>query len=139
MDQIGKVLSVENEMALLEVKRVGGCGSSCPSCKLACGEKAEYLKLPNLVHAKEGDFVELQADSKSVFKYFSIIYGIPLILLLVSMTVSYLYFETKSNYPEVIALLFGIVSFLVSFFIIKTIDRNAKTSDVLVIKRILTS
>lgn len=139
MDQIGRVISTDQEMALLEVKRVGGCGGSCPSCELACGEKAEYLSLPNLVHAKVGDFVEVQADSGSVLKYFFTIYGIPLILLVISMTASYMYFQTRVNSPEVVALLFGAVSFLLSFFIIKSIDKNAKTSNVLVIKRILTS
>ncbi len=139
MDQIGRVISVDHEMALLEVKRVGGCGSSCPSCKLACGEKAEYLSLPNVVHAKEGDFVEVEADSGSVLKYFFTIYGIPLILLVIFMTASYMYFQTRISSPEVVALLFGVGSFLLSYFIIKFIDKRAKTSDVLVIKRILTS
>lgn len=132
MEQIGKVLSVNGEMVNLEVKRMSACGSSCDSCHGTCEVKAEYISLPNLVNAKEGDFVEIYSDTGFILKSMMKVYGIPLGLFILSIVGS-----TYLGVSQLQALMLGISSFAVSFGILKILDKKSETNHSLEITRVL--
>lgn len=80
MIQIGRILSVKNGLAYMEVSRKGACGSACATCSSsACESKSEFISVPNDLNAKEGDSVELFVNDHFVLHSIYKVYGIPLV------------------------------------------------------------
>ncbi len=86
MIQIGRILSVKNGMAYMEVSRKGACGSACATCSSsACESKSEFISVPNDLNAKEGDSVELFVNDHFVLNSIYKVYGIPLVFFLLAI------------------------------------------------------
>lgn len=127
MDQVGRVISTNEGMARLEVKRVAGCGTNCKGCASSCEVKAEYIDLINTLDAKPGEFVEIVSDTGRVLKFMLVLYGVPLLFLIAGFLVGYQMFAGNPN-QEIMSLGVGILALVISGFIIKLIDKNSKAS-----------
>lgn len=127
MERVGRVVSVNDGMAELEVRKVSSCGTNCASCQASCAQPPQLIKVYNTLQAKPGDFVEIKADSNRILKYMLVLYGIPLLFLIVGFIVGDSYFRGKgsSNY-ELMSLLVGILSMLVGGLVVRAIDKKTK-------------
>lgn len=124
MEIMGKVVSVNDGIAKLEVRRKGGCGGGCSSCASSCTDASiEIIDVINTLQAEAGDIVEIKADSSRVLKYMMILYGIPLLFLLIGSIGGYLYFGDTVN--EFIPLLVGIIAMVIGFIIVKIVDSKS--------------
>lgn len=132
MEQVGKVISVKGELVDLEVKRMSACGTSCDSCHSSCEQKSEYITLPNLVNAKVGDYVEIHSDTSFILISMLKVYGIPLVLFIGAIVIA-----TSQGFTQLFSLLIGILSFILSFFILRIIDSKSPSTNTIEIKRIL--
>lgn len=119
MEKVGFVVSTEGNTAKLSVKKVSGCGTNCSSCSGACEQKSEIVDINNTLGAKPGDFVEISTDANKLFKYMLLIYGVPLICMLIGFVVS---FSISQN--ELYSLFVGILSLALGGFIINRIDKK---------------
>lgn len=140
MEQLGIVRKVNKNNALVEVRRISGCGGNCACCAAGCDAKSITVYLRNNIGAKEGDLVEIKASSKKVLKYTFIAYMIPFIMLIVGIVLGVNYFQSVGleNY-EIYGFGVGMLLLAISYLIIKLIDRylNKKGEIILEMTRVL--
>lgn len=82
--EIGHVIEVKGDQVRLEMVRNAAC-DSCHACTIGTESKTLELSALNLCDAKTGDLVAVKLENKSFLTAVIIIYGIPLIALLVGM------------------------------------------------------
>lgn len=128
MEQVGRIISTDGEMATLEVKRVGGCGTNCAACNVACNESAELMTIPNIVHGEVGDFIEIASDSGAVKNYYLLVYGVPLVLFIASLVLGHFIFNENTHTGQLYSFGLGVLSFVISHFIIKSVDNKHSSS-----------
>lgn len=138
MEQVGLVKNLVGDKAVLEIQRSGACGS-CNACGSA-ESKAHIVTLKNTVNAKVGDKVELEGQSKNLFKYTLIVYLIPLVFLVAGIALGHIYFKSQGN-PNYELLSFGIgLVFLgIAGIVVKFIDGKISKNDekVIIMSKIL--
>ncbi|MCD1147032.1 SoxR reducing system RseC family protein [Peptoniphilus sp. KCTC 25270] len=137
MEQVGIIISVNDGLAEVEVKRMSACGTSCESCHSSCEQKPEYVRLVNDLNAKVGDYVEIVSDTSFVLKSLALVYGVPLILFLGFVVLSFALLENVTSHAQYISIIIGFLSFVVSFFILRSIDKSKSFNDQIKMTRIL--
>lgn len=125
MKQTGYVRNIDKNKVQVEIKRISSCGGGCNSCGGSCDAPSIVVSMENTVDAKIGDYVEINAKSKNIIKYALVVYMIPFFLLIVGIILGMGLFQSKNiaNY-ETYGLLVGLVFLVLSFFIVKRIDKN---------------
>lgn len=127
MDQIGYVVSLSEEYAIVDVRRTSACGDKCGSCKGGCHVPAVRVKIKNRLNAKPGDYVEISMETKSIMKSAFVAYIIPLFMLIIGIGIG-VYFSKYLgiNNSELFGLGLGVIFLTISFFILKIIDNRVK-------------
>ena len=130
MEQIGRVVNVENNMADVQVYRMSGCGGHCASCK-GCGEETSItIKVKNEEHARVGQMVAVGSSTKGILLAAFITYGLPTILLI--LTCSIVYYATLGKQMAIDSDLLGIISglgvLIVYFMGLKLADKRIMKS-----------
>lgn len=126
MESIGIVRAKNNNKIFVEFTRESACGESCESCSAKCAEsESELFEFPNTLSADIGDVVKIKTRDRSVLSYKFLVYGLPLILFMSTITISY-YLMSKMFMKniELISLIMGIISLIISYLIIKGIDHK---------------
>jgi sigma-E factor negative regulatory protein RseC len=115
----GIVISVENEFANVAVIQSESC-NDC-SAKIFCKPKSSnenIIKVDNSFGAKAGDEVRFQVEGIKLLNASFLLYGIPLIILLIGIFLGLSVFSNYAN-KELYAFLFGLglcaIYFLLSF------------------------
>lgn len=130
MEQIGFVRNIIDGKLELEIKRVSGCGENCKGCGSSCDIPAHIITLPNKLNASIGDFVEIKGESKKLLKYAMIVYMVPFIFLIAGIVLGNNYFKSigNPNY-ELLSFLTGLISIVLSYFILRIIDKRISDKD----------
>lgn len=126
MENIGIVRAKNNSKIFVEFTRESACGESCESCSAKCAEsERELFEFPNTLSADIGDVVKIKTRDRSVLSYKFLVYGLPLILFMSTITISY-YLMSKMFMKniELMSLIMGIISLFISYLIIKGIDHK---------------
>lgn len=131
MENIGIVRAKNNNKIFVEFTRESACGESCESCSAKCAEsETELFEFPNSVSANVGDCVKIKTRDMSVLSYKFLVYGLPLILFMTTITISYIVMShTSMGNIELKSLIMGIFSLLISYFILKEIDHKFKKTN----------
>ncbi|MBS5945714.1 MAG: SoxR reducing system RseC family protein [Peptoniphilus harei] len=131
MENIGIVRAKNNNKIFVEFTRESACGESCESCSAKCAEsETELFEFPNSVSANVGDRVKIKTRDMSVLSYKFLVYGLPLILFMTTITISYIVMShTSMGNIELKSLIMGIFSLLISYFILKEIDHEFKKTN----------
>lgn len=125
MIQIGRILSVKNGFAYMEVNRKGACGSACATCESsACESKSEFISAPNELNAQEGDSVELFVNDNFVLHSIYKLYGIPLIAFLLAIGLGQLMLPDAMARRDLYIFIFGALSLVISYFILRSVDKK---------------
>lgn len=125
MIQIGHILSVKNGYAYMEVNRKGACGSACATCESsACESKSEIISVPNELNAQEGDSVELFVNDNFVLHSIYKLYGIPLIAFLLAIGLGQFILPDAMTRRDLYIFIFGALSLLVSYFVLRSVDKK---------------
>lgn len=119
---VGVVVAIDGETARLRFERGKMC-AHCGAC-LAIGAREMEMSLPNTLGAVVGDQVSVQLLGKQVAGASLIAYGIPLLLLLLGIWLG-------SRHSDLAAILCGIGGCLLSFIVLKMIDRRLKRRNAL--------
>lgn len=124
LEERGIVRSTDAEYIYVEVVRASACGGHCSTCAAKCAEsKSEIIKFPNTIHAQVGDVVVVRSNSKSVLSYICLVYGLPLIVMIVAISVSNLLFSFLNiERKDLYSFFIGIICLMLSYLIIKKID-----------------
>ena len=125
MIQIGRILSVKNGFAYMEVNRKGACGSACATCESsACESKSEFISVPNELNAQEGDSVELFVNDNFVLHSIYKLYGIPLIAFLLAIGLGQFILPEGMARRDLYIFIFGALSLVISYFILRSVDKK---------------
>ncbi|MBS4534226.1 SoxR reducing system RseC family protein [Clostridium sp. D2Q-14] len=130
MDQIGYVVNIKDEIAVVDIRRTSACGEKCSSCGGGCNVPAMRVNIKNTIGAKVGNFVEVEMKTKSLMKSAFIAYIVPLIMLIVGIAGGIYVFRSIgfSDY-ESLGFLSGLVFLVISYFILRFIDNTIKNKN----------
>lgn len=135
MEQIGFVRKTKDKKMELEVRRASGWGSGCKECSSSCEVVPHIVVIPNNLNAKVGDFVELQAEVSSLLKYTFILYMIPFMFLIGGIFIGNFAFKNfNTDSRELLSFFSGLVFAVISFLVLKIMDKKAATRQDEVIK-----
>ena len=81
MRQTGKVIETKGKKAVVRFVRSDACGH-CNAC-FRLGSNEADIDIDNALNAQTGDLVGIEMHAKSVLKASLILYGVPLVALLV--------------------------------------------------------
>ena len=126
MEQVGKVVSVNDGMAKVAVRKISACGTNCSACSGSCNQEPQIIDIIDTLGVKEGDYVEVKGDSGRILKYMLLLYGLPLLFMIVGFGVSYSIFLERGykNY-ELLSLCVGFVCLLAGGLAVKLIDSKS--------------
>lgn len=126
MESIGIVRAKNENKIFIEFTRESACGESCEACNAKCAEsEQELFEFNNTISAKVGDIVKIKTNDKSVLSYKFLVYGLPLVLFMSAISISYYFFNKMGlNNKDLFSLIVGILSFVLSFVILRTIDNK---------------
>lgn len=124
MESIGIVKAKNNNKIFVEFTRESACGESCESCNAKCAEsEQELFEFNNNISAEVGDIVKIKTNDKSVLSYKFLVYGLPLLLFMSSISISYYIFNRVGLInKDLMSLIVGILSFVISFIILRKVD-----------------
>lgn len=126
MESIGIVKAKRENKIFVEFTRESACGESCEACNAKCAEsEQELFEFNNTISAKVGDIVKIKTNDKSVLSYKFLVYGLPLVLFMSAISISYYFFNKMGlDNKDLFSLIVGILSFILSFVILRTIDNQ---------------
>ena len=128
MRELGLVVNVEANNAYVQIDRKTAC-ESCKACGLGTSdEKSIIVQAINNIKAQKGDIVELDLESPDVLLAAFIIYGIPLLALILGIFASYGVMKAINYNSEILMLLTGVVFMIISFIIIRLNEPKLKES-----------
>lgn len=124
MESIGIVKAKNNKKIFVEFTRESACGESCESCNAKCAEsEQELFEFNNTISAEVGDIVKIKTNDRSVLSYKFLVYGLPLLLFMSSISISYYIFNRVGLInKDLVSLIVGILSFVISFIILRKVD-----------------
>ncbi len=119
MKQIGKVISSDNDKAVIQVVRESACGGNCSSCGSSCSTGVTISTI-NINDVKPGEIVEIETETSSVIGIAAIFYIIPLIFIVLGVVVSQYYFPAGvlGMTSDIVSVLFASILCALSFFLI---------------------
>ena len=127
---IGVVTKVEKDYVMVALERQDMCGE-CHACEILGEVKKCTLRCINQCNSQEGNLVEVDVAQTSFMRATLIMYGLPLIGLLVGVGMGY-------KYSEGLAILMGLILMMMTFLIIKYGEKRNKYVKMLpVAKRII--
>lgn len=84
MEQIGKIVSISQNIAQIEIKRKSSCSSDCSKCGgCAHPDQIMLVEAKNTCDAKIGENVILHAQTGGILSIAALVYVMPIILLFV--------------------------------------------------------
>lgn len=121
MNQNGRIKKIDGNTAIVSIKRQSMCGDNCKGCSSACNVPEMDIRADIIPNIEIGDEVEISSEDISVLKYSFILYGVPLIIMVV--VIFLVSFLIKGENGQVYAALIGLLSLIISFFILKKYDK----------------
>lgn len=116
MLETGKVIKVYDDIAEINFKRKSSC-DKCKVCSLEDGSTVS-IKLKNDIGVNIGDMVEVGISDKRLTQSNLIVFGIPLLILLIGMIVA-----NVLKLKELYSILIGVGSLVLGFVIVFVIDK----------------
>jgi sigma-E factor negative regulatory protein RseC len=139
IEQIGEIIQKKDKTAVVQIERHSAC-AKCGACHSGRGEGV-VIEAENPINAGVGDRVKIEMAARNMMSAVLIVYIIPLLSLFIGMGIGY-FFALKTGRTEntdIIALGFGGVFFIITFFLIYRYDKKIAKKEKYrpVIRRIL--
>ncbi|WHH59997.1 SoxR reducing system RseC family protein [Petroclostridium sp. X23] len=125
MEQIGKIVSTNGNMAEVQIQRATACGGDCGKCS-GCAPTAMKINARNEVHAQIGQMVRLASSTRNILAAAFIVYIVPIIILITTYIATYSYI-ISSNLPvnaQTAGIVTAICSLVLSFLVLRIIDKR---------------
>jgi sigma-E factor negative regulatory protein RseC len=121
MKKIAQVVKIQEETAFIKIARASACGDNCASCGSHCTDNGHIIKVKNDNYTL-GQLLEIETKDKNILLYSAIAYGIPLIIMIITAVLSYNYLNIGNK--EITSALTGILSLVISFYLLRYIDTH---------------
>jgi sigma-E factor negative regulatory protein RseC len=126
MEQIGQVVGIDGDIAMVMVRRHDVCGK-CGGCGAAISGGGEnYIEAQNIVNAEVGHTVKVTSDTGQVLKASFVVYIVPILALLVGILLGTEIGAVLGLLAreELVGLFFGVIFLLASYFLVRGYDRR---------------
>lgn len=125
MNEIGFVKGIEGDTAHVIFRRKSGCGDDCGSCAGGCSADLMTVDVKNILNASAGDMVEVSMEEKYFYKAMALVYGFPLLMLMVGVAVGNSLFAMAGiEGHELFGVMLGFLLMAISYLIISRIDKK---------------
>jgi len=128
MKEVGRIIEINDDMAKILIVRHIACGN-CGACQVGKENLNMILTTENTVGGKPGDLVEIELKTENFLYASFIMYGIPLIGLIIGLIGGYYsgrIFGFDENISQIIAAFAGILFISISYICIKALDPKIK-------------
>lgn len=112
MGEKGQVIELKANIAVVKMERTEAC-AKCRACE-GLGKHEMVIEAKNLCDADVGDTVEIDLESQNFLKAIGIMYGIPLITLMLGFVIGYILIKN-----EFLSFALGIIFMLLTYLWIK--------------------
>ena len=110
MEKNGLVVGLRGSKAVIEIARMSGCGDKCATCSGGCSNPPLIVEVDNALHAKQGDFVVLEAPESAIIQSTMILYTLPLVVFILGVVLGMKVFSGMVPVnPELVGILTGFV------------------------------
>lgn len=131
----GTVLENKNGKLLVSVTRNEACGSC--AAKGSCGQKGEtIIELFSPDDIEVGDKVILESRTSDITKYSMYVYVLPVVMMVIGAVLPNVFLKNSGYDVNLLTLLSIIIFFAISFLIIKAIDKNLASDNVMKVRKI---
>ncbi|MEA4853565.1 MAG: SoxR reducing system RseC family protein [Christensenella sp.] len=121
MKEAGLVTRVEGNTAYLQFNRTSMC-SKCGACGMTAGKTDITVTAENVLHAKEGDRVEVNFTAKNALQSSAIAYIFPLAMLFFGVLLGYVIPQDIFPVKDVLAAILGIAFAVIAFVVLKLLN-----------------
>lgn len=129
MIEIGRIVEISGEKAKVSLPRKEGC-AGCGKCSFAVGGKSMVLEAENDAGGRTGDEVEVNVPSRDPLQASLLVFGLPLLALLVGAIGGYWIFQSFGADPNFGAILFAAALLVAAFLWVRSRERKrSSTSD----------
>jgi len=127
MRELGEVVETKNGIAKVKFKRSSACGR-CGACGILKDMSEIVIEVNNSLHATVGQKVEVEFEERNSLKSAALAYLFPLIMLISGVLLGYVIGDTVllPIPTEIFASIMGIALVIVSWFILRRIDKKFK-------------
>lgn len=126
MKQIGTVVSVSGDTAVVEVRRASACGENCAQCKGGCAPAEHRAVVKNTAGAVCGDRVRIELADSAVLKSACMVYLLPIFVMFLCLGLAEAIAENAA-----VSVFAAVLGLAVSFLLLRTVDRKvAKTPEI---------
>lgn len=129
MKEIGRILEINNGMAKILITRHTACGD-CGACQVGRDNLNMILTAENIIQGEPGDTVEIELQTENFLYASFIMYGIPLLGLIIGLTGAYYGAKTLNyddNYAQVLGAVVGLSLLALSYLGIRLKESKIKT------------
>ena len=127
MIEVGRIIELSGKKAKVSLPRKEGC-ASCGKCAFAAGGKNMLLEAENDAGGRPGDKVEVNIPSRDPLQASLLIFGLPLLALLVGAIVGYWIFQSFGADPNLGAILFSAVGLVSVFLWVRSRERKRSST-----------
>lgn len=130
----GTVISNTKGKLQVSVPRNEACGAC--AAKGSCGQKGEtIIEVFSHDDINVGDKVLLESKSKDITKYSIYVYILPVFMMILGAVLPNIFLKDSAIDLNLLTLLSIAIFLLISFIIVKNIDRNIKDNTVLKVRK----
>ena len=127
MRELGEVVAIEDGIAKVKFKRSSACGH-CGACGILKDMSEIVIEVKNSLGASVGERVEVEFEESNSLKSAALAYLFPLIMLIMGVVLGYV-IGSSGLLPiptEIFAAILGIVFVIITWFILRLIDKKLK-------------
>ncbi|MDO4711362.1 MAG: SoxR reducing system RseC family protein [Peptostreptococcaceae bacterium] len=126
MDEMGSVVALKDEYAIVNIKRRSACGS-CKACEMGKSGQSELnIEVRNTLGAQVGDDVMIEMQTPDILKAAFLVYMIPLLALLGGVTITYFVGKANGKVNEMLMIAVGSVTMLLSLIYVRKRDKELR-------------
>lgn len=130
MDQVGKIEKLQGNKATVAVKRISACGENCKGCSSSCEQPTVYVETETNGEYEVGDYVEITTENDVALKQIAILYGIPFVIMLVTIGIVQILLTNNPN-KDILSAIASVISLALAFFILKAYDKKEMKNNTL--------
>lgn len=136
MEQFGEVITVENDIAIIKVRKHAAC-HQCGRCSISItgGEPLDpVVEVENIVGARVGQIVKITVESKKLLFASFVVYLVPVLFLILGIALGPWLVEVSGLAPgarsgDLVGLGAGLALMVVVFFFIRQWDKKIASSN----------
>lgn len=123
MEQIGEIVELRGNRAVVRIYRASSCGENCASCSGGCKPTTTMIEAHNTASANVGDTVKLEMNSASFLLLAFIGYILPILICIATYFVVDKF--TGNTLLADLSAIFSLIAVLLIFFLFDKLPRKS--------------